>query len=243
MYICTDLHKRTIDKLNLINLNIKPMKAIKFIAVLAALTFSMSAMCQTTAQLKSKQAKSVLKEKASKDARKEAKKMEKEGWKVSPGALPLEKQLDRAYMYALDIDEDMNQLYLLGEGKSVAGNYDAARMQATELARLEIARSISTEATSLIDNMVGNKQLDNEEAASMTTMLSESKTITSQKLGRVVVAVEAYRELPNKNREVLVRLAAKASDIKEIAKNAIREEMEKRGKQMSEKTMEMLNKK
>ena len=219
------------------------MKAIKFIVVFAALSLSMSAMCQTTAQLKAKQAKSVLKEKASKDARKEAKKMEKEGWKVSPGALPLEKQLDRAYMYALDIDEDMNQLYLLGEGKSVAGNYDAARMQATELARLEIARSISTEATSLIDNMVGNKQLDNEEAASMTTMLSESKTITSQKLGRVVVAVEAYRELPNKNREVLVRLAAKASDIKEIAKNAIREEMEKRGKQMSEKTMEMLNKK
>ena len=153
------------------------MKAMKFIAVFVALSLSMSAMCQTTAQLKAKQAKSVLKEKASKDARKEAKKMEKEGWKVSPGALPLEKQLDRAYMYALDIDEDMNQLYLLGEGKSVAGNYDAARMQATELARLEIARSISTEATSLIDNMVGNKQLDNEEAASMTTMLSESKTI------------------------------------------------------------------
>ena len=86
------------------------MKAIKFIVVLVALSFSMSAMCQTTAQLKAKQAKSVLKEKASKDARKEAKKMEKEGWKVSPGALPLEKQLDRAYMYALDIDEDMNQL-------------------------------------------------------------------------------------------------------------------------------------
>ena len=218
------------------------MNTMKFIAVLAALSLSMGAMSQTTAQLKAKQAKTVLKEKASKDARKEAKKMEKEGWKVSPGALPLEKQLDRAYMYALDVDDDMNQLYLLGEGKSVAGNYDAARMQARELARLEIAGSISSEATSLIDNMVGNKQLENEDAASMTTMLSESKTIFSQKLGRTMVAVEAYRELPNKNREVLVRLAAKAADIKEIARNAIREEMEKRGLKMSEKTMEMLSK-
>lgn len=218
------------------------MKTMRIVAVLAALSLSMSAMCQTTAQMKAKQAKTVLKEKASKDARKEAKKMEKEGWKVSPGALPLEKQLDRAYMYALDVDDDMNQLYLLGEGKSVAGNYDAARMQARELARLEIAGSISSEATSLIDNMVGNKQLENEDAASMTTMLSESKTIFSQKLGRTMVAVEAYRELPNKNREVLVRLAAKAADIKEIAKNAIREEMEKRGLKMSEKTMEMLSK-
>ena len=218
------------------------MKTLRILIMSVALSLSMGAMCQTTAQVKAKQAKAVLKEKASKDARKEAKKMEKEGWKVSPGALPLEKQLDRAYMYALDVDDDMNQLYLLGEGKSIAGNYDAARMQARELARLEIAGSISTEATSLIDNMVGNKQLENEDAASMTTMLSESKTIFSQKLGRTIVAIEAYRELPNKNREVLVRLAAKSSDIKEIAKNAIREEMEKRGMKMGEKTMEMLSK-
>jgi hypothetical protein len=40
----------------------------------------------------------------------------------------------------------------------------------------------------------------------------------------------------------LVRLAVKSSDIKEIAKNAIREEMEKRGMKMGEKTMEMLSK-
>ncbi len=65
------------------------MKAMKFIAVFVALSLSMSAMCQTTAQMKSKQAKATLKEKASKDGRKEAKRMEKEGWQVSPGALPL----------------------------------------------------------------------------------------------------------------------------------------------------------
>ena len=98
---------------------------------------------------------------------------------------------------------------------------DAARMQARELARLEIAGSISSEATSLIDNMVGNKQLENEDAASMTTMLSESKTIFSQKLGRTTVAVEAFRVLPNKNREVLIRLAVKSADIKEIARNVM----------------------
>lgn len=218
------------------------MKTMRILVMSVALSLSMSAMCQTTAQMKAKQAKTVLKEKASKDARKEAKKMEKEGWQVSPGALPLEKQLDRAYMYALDIDDDMNPVYFLGEGKTIGENYDAARMQATELARLEIVRSISSEATSLIDNMVGNKQMGSEEAATMTTMLSESKTISSQKLGRVMVAVEAFRVLPNKNREVLVRLAAKSADIKEIAKNAIREEMEKRGMKMSEQTREMLSK-
>ena len=69
------------------------MKAMRILIMSVALSLSMSAMCQTTAQMKSKQAKAVLKEKASKDARKEAKKMEKEGWKVTPGALPLRSSL------------------------------------------------------------------------------------------------------------------------------------------------------
>ena len=41
-----------------------------------------------------KASKKELNEKASKAARKEAKRLSKEGWKTAPGALPLEKQLD-----------------------------------------------------------------------------------------------------------------------------------------------------
>ena len=93
------------------------MKTMRILVMSVVLSLSMSAMCQTTAQMKSKQAKATLKEKASKDARKEAEKMEKEGWQVSPGALPLEKQLDRAYMYALDIDDDMRVTFGVGIGK------------------------------------------------------------------------------------------------------------------------------
>lgn len=42
-----------------------------------------------------KMSRDALKEKASKDARKEAKALTKEDWKAAPGALPLERQLDR----------------------------------------------------------------------------------------------------------------------------------------------------
>ena len=41
--------------------------------------------------------RSELMQKATKVARKEAKKMSKEGWLIAPGALPIEKQLDKAY--------------------------------------------------------------------------------------------------------------------------------------------------
>ena len=45
-----------------------------------------------------KMAKKDLKAKVDKNTRKEAKRLKKEGWQVKPGALPLEKQLERAYL-------------------------------------------------------------------------------------------------------------------------------------------------
>ena len=42
-----------------------------------------------------KASKAELNQKATKAARKEAKKLKKEGWTTAPGALPLEKQLDK----------------------------------------------------------------------------------------------------------------------------------------------------
>jgi hypothetical protein len=199
------------------------------------------AQSANTAQLK--QLKQDFKEKASKEARKEAKKLKKEGWVVSPGSLPLERQLDRSYLTIMETDEDLNPVYIVGEGLSVGENYDAAKMQAMELARQQIAGKIGSETTALIDNLVGNKQMGAEEAATVTTLLSEGKTIISQKLGRVVPVVECYRTLNNKNKEVMVRLATKESAIREVMKGYLREEMEKKGAKMSDQLDELLSKK
>ena len=49
-----------------------------------------------------KMAKSELTAKSSKDARKSAKGYIKEGWKVNPGALPIEKQLEKSYLQKLE---------------------------------------------------------------------------------------------------------------------------------------------
>ena len=56
-----------------------------------------------------------------------------------------------------------------------------------------------------------------------------------------MTVVEAYRDLPNKNREVQMRLAHKdsASDMLETTKKALREELKKRGVKLSEKAMEL----
>ena len=210
------------------------MKTMKFLAVLALLSFSMNTMAQNALQKKVKENKAALKEKASKDAKKEAKRLQKEGWTVSPGGLPLEKQVDRLYMFLEDYDDDMEPVYVDGEGRSIAENFAAAQIQATELARMNIASKISSEATGIVDNMVANKMLADDQAASITTTLVENKSIFSQKLGRVQTPLTVTRELKNKNKEVMVRMVTKVSSIKEIAKEAVRAELEKEGKELSE---------
>ena len=53
-----------------------------------------------------KLSRSALNDKATKDARKEAKKLAKQGWQTAPGALPLAKQLDKSYLMQYEYDED-----------------------------------------------------------------------------------------------------------------------------------------
>ena len=217
------------------------MNKIKVILVLMMVSLSLNMMAQNDYAAKKKQARAELKEKASKAARDEAKRLKKEGWTISPGALPLEVQLDRAYTYELDRDDNGDPVNIIGNGMSVGESYDAAKMQATELARVDIAGKIESETTMLVDNLVGNKQLPNEEAASVTTLLAEGKTIISQKLGRMQPVLECYRvNKKTKNKEVLVRLSTKESSVREVVKAYLREEMEKKGAKMSEQLDKLL---
>ncbi|MBQ7415358.1 MAG: hypothetical protein IJV09_08015 [Prevotella sp.] len=216
---------------------------MKLLVMLLALSLSTSVMAQSSVQAKLKENKAALKnESVSKDAKKEAKRLKKEGWTVSPGGLPLEKQVNRLYMFLEQADEDLNPLYFDGEGRATAENFAAAQIQATELARMNLASKISSEATGIIDNLVANKMLADDQAASITTTMVENKTIFSQKLGRLQTPLTVVRELKNKNKEVMVRVVSKTSSIQEIAKEAIRAELEKQGKELSEELKAYLGK-
>ena len=187
-----------------------------------------------------KASKAQLNEKASKVARNEAKRMKKEGWQTAPGALPIEKQLDKSYMMQYEYDEDMYPKYIMGEGMSVGGNYDAAKMQALELAKQNLAGQIQTEVTALVENTVANAQLSGEEAESVTRSVMAAKNLISQSLGRTIPIVEVYRTLPNKNKEVLVRIAYSGNAAKKIAKEAVRKDLEQRGDNLHNKLDELL---
>lgn len=211
-------------------------------AIMMALTFGIvvPAQAQLTKEQRkerkemAKMTKNELNSKASKAARKEAKKLAKEGWQVAPGALPLDKQLDRSYNLQYEFDENILPKYIMGEAMSIGENYDAAKMQAMELAKQALAGQIATEVTALIENTVANKQLTQEQAASITQTVTASKSLISQSIGRVVPVVEVYRVKGNKNKEVLVRIAYSTDMAIQTAKKVIRDELEKKGEDLHE---------
>lgn len=223
------------------------MKKSKFLLMLSMLFFITS---PSFAQLSKEQinerkeirklAKSDLKEKASKSARKEAKKLQKEGWTIAPGALPIDKQLDKSYLMQMEYDDNMFPKYLMGEAMSIGENYDAAKMQALELAKQNLAGQIQTEVTALIENTVANKQLQAEEAASVVQSISAGKNLISQSIGQVITVMEVYRSAKNKNKEVLLRIAYNAAMAKQAAKKAVREELEKKGGELHQKLDNLL---
>ncbi len=182
-----------------------------------------------------KASKTELNQKSTKAARKEAKKLQKEGWTTVPGALPLDKQLDKSYLMQYQYDDDMYPKFIMGEAMSIGENYDAAKMQALELAKQNLAGQIQTEVTALVENTVSNKQLTADEAASVTQSISASKNLITQSIGRVIPVVELYRVKDNRNREVLVRIAYNSEMAKAAVKNAVRAELEKRGDDLHQK--------
>lgn len=181
-----------------------------------------------------KLAKQELTSRVDKVTRKEAKRLKKEGWVVSPGALPLEKQLERAYTMEYEYDENLYPKYIMANAQSIGENYDAAKTAATSLAITNLAGQIQTEVTALIENTVANQQLSADDAASISETVMASKNLISQSIGRIIVVVECYRILNNKNREVMVRIAYNGDMAKEAAKKAIRQELEKKGQNLHE---------
>ncbi len=222
-------------------------KLFSFVALVLAMVVAMpqvNAQSQRDIAKERKQiaklAKSELKDRATKAARKEAKKLKKQGWLVTPGALPLDKQLDRSYLMQYEYDESLYPKYIMADAMSIGENYDAGKTQALELAKQNLAGQVQTEITALVENTVANKQLAAEEAASVVQTITASKNLISQRLGRVVPVMECYRVKDNKNKEVLVRLAYNHQMAMDQAKQVIREQLEEKGEKLHEQLDQVL---
>lgn len=174
-------------------------------------------------------------ESSSKEAKKHAKEWKKEGWKIAPGALSLEKQYDESEFYKSQTEDDLETpKYVSGNAMTVGENYDAAKMQAMEMARIQIAENLGTEITKTVRNNCANKQLKKQDAASVMESVSESMSLVSQRLGQTIVVEDRYREMKNGNVQVSVAVYYSMETAREIAKEEIRKNLEEKGINLGE---------
>lgn len=164
-----------------------------------------------------------------KEAKKEAKRLKKDGWMVPAGNLPLESQLTQAYKLQAEVNDDMQPNYIFGQAISGGSFYDAAKMQAIELAKAELAGNIATDLTTLVNIKLSNQQISAEKASSASEIIEKGKSLVSQKLGYTIPLIEIYRKTKDGTIEVQIRLAYEKEKGIKAALDAIDSELEKEG--------------
>lgn len=181
--------------------------------------------------------KKEINKKAMKLAKKDAKKYRKAGWDVSPGSLPMEKLLEQAFIKAEIKTEKGNSKYLNADGNGVGETKTAAETQALAIAKLALASQIESNIGALISTAVGNEQLNNNDAASITQVLSNSKEIIAQNLGYIEPSFKISRVAPgNKdNTEVSIKVFYEVEQSLNIAKRVIKEQLKDKLEIQSEK--------
>ena len=142
----------------------------------------------------------------SRDVKKEAKKLEKEGYKAFVGQPPVSQQLDKSYRMINEADENGFPKWIVSSGSSVANTQAAAEMQAIELAKSRLVGLIETNFRAVIENTVANNQLDAKDAVSVTKTIEVSANRVAKKLGMIMPVVKIYRTV-EKNFEVQVNIA------------------------------------
>jgi hypothetical protein len=174
-------------------------------------------------------------DKATKQSRKESKRLQKEGWKVAAGALPMDKQLDECWKKQFEKDDLGFPKYIVANSITIGTNYSAAKNQAINLSKAELAGLIATQIAGLVENTVANQDLSQQEAASIVKTVDASKNIIAQEIGRIMVIFEAHRKLSNKNTEVQVRIAYNSAMAMESAKKTIIKKLESEGSNLHNK--------
>ncbi len=189
----------------------------------------------------SRLAKSEMKERASKEARKEAKKLEKEGYVVFPGDLPLAKQLDRSYIMEYEYVENaagsIVPKYLVGRGLATGENYSAAQNAAVQLALQYVAGLAEIDITTLTETTLANRE--ESVVASVAEVVSASKNIVAKKIGEVQPIVSLHKD-EKKGVTVLVRVVYDRNTVLKTYKETIREQLEAKGDKLHEQLDEVL---
>ncbi len=205
------------------------------IIIVMAVIMALPIMAQSTKEIKKD-----IHKKAMKEARKEAKKLKKDGFKVAPGQLPMEKQIETTWIKRYETNDKGIKKWFVVDARAVGETHSAAKLQSYEVAKVNLAGQIGTEVAGLVETNIANAQLNAEDAASITETVATFKSIVGAKMGITTTFFEADRAI-GKNTEVFVTIGYDYENAMNQAKDIIRKELKAKTKIQSEQVDKMLD--
>lgn len=213
---------------------------LSFQKTLGVLMICLIVISSATAQQSEKELRKAIKEKAIKDARKEAKSLSKQKWYIQPGSLPLDKQVEKAWMMQYETDDMGYPKYYVGVGNSLAGTQSAAKLQASTIAKQDLAGRISSSMASIVETNLSTSQLTADEAATVQETISASTEVIAQELARVITLTELYRK-NGENYECNLRIAYSTELANQAAKEVIKKSLAEKSNVAREKLDKLMN--
>lgn len=125
-------------------------------------------------------------EKVLSDAKKQAKSLAKEGWKVMNGGMDMASQIDvgmkAAYVLMEGLDGEPTQRYILATSEAKMTNENKAKSSATSLCKSQIINSLRSHVEGMVDYVMKNRQLSTTEAETKEEMTSRMMSYAKETL-------------------------------------------------------------
>jgi hypothetical protein len=213
-------------------------KLFSYLTVLAFF-FAMATPATAQKEIRKKDLKSI------KQADKEAKRRQKEGWYVPPGSIPMAKLFEQSWAYELEQNERNEPKYLVATGSATSGTKAAADQAALTAARNELAGALGAKVSELIQTKRATDQIDQATANTLDKTVSNSKTLIQAELTNVKTAYKVYKDVndkENNRKNVMVetRIFYSQEEAMRVAHKVIRKELEKESDELGKQLDDIL---
>lgn len=209
------------------------MNTSKSLMVLGSLVLMLVGGISSSSAQTDRQSKASLRDNAIRDARKEAKSYEKQGYATMVGRLPMDKQIEAAWIAQTKRNEGGEPAFYIATAKAVGGSYGAAKLQADNHAKLDIAGQVGAALAQIIESKVVNNDMGEGDVETLNNMISASKAVIAQNLGRTYTYVEIFRNTAKGATEVMVTVGYDTKSAIAEAKRVLRKKLEAEGATLS----------
>ena len=179
--------------------------------------------------------------KVEKDAKKQAKVLVKEGWKVAPGHPSIEMQQLKAAKINNTMDDNFNSKFVEGSAQAVAPTYDAAKFQAMELAKIDIAGKISSELAGIAKTNLGNQQINPEQAENIVKTIGAYKNFVAEKLVNIISCIDMYKVDKSGQYTVSIGIFYNKEEAIKASMKEVRDQMMKESEELADELDALLS--